>query len=208
MADMVESNLITFASWLVGDYSNWEQAIANPPFFAHVRVCVRPLPVPLSPEGIWLYVEQAYDYEINRPYRTAVLQVLSEGDQITIVNYKLTNPETYFGCARQPDRLHNLSINDLERQCGCNMLVSAKDSHSFQGIVEAGKQCRVHRKGKETYLHSEFEVGENFFRSLDQGYDLETNERVWGAIAGAFEFHKKASFRDELLQIINRGSGH
>jgi len=205
---MADSDLMTLASWLAGDFSNWEQAIANPPFFAHVRVCMRPLPQPLSPEGIWLYVEQAYDYEINHPYRTAVLHLIETRGQLLIENYKLAEPSHYFGSARQPHRLQNLTLEQLEKLCGCNMLVHKTPRQTFVGQVEAGKQCRVVRKGKETYLHSEFEVGVDFFHSLDRGFDLDTDERVWGAIAGAFEFAKKASFAHELPHSVSSEVSH
>jgi hypothetical protein len=52
----------------------------------------------------------------------------------------------------------------------------------------------VVRNGKETYLASEFEISEHHFSSLDRGYDPDTDERIWGSIAGAFEFKKKAQF--------------
>ena len=32
------------AKLMAGDFSNEAQAIENPPFFAHIRVCMRPLP--------------------------------------------------------------------------------------------------------------------------------------------------------------------
>ncbi|MFN3926082.1 MAG: chromophore lyase CpcT/CpeT [Pseudanabaenaceae cyanobacterium] len=194
---MAEPQLIKLAQWLAGDFSNWEQAIENPPFFAHVRVCMRPLPVPPTPTGVWLYVEQAYDYELHIPYRTAVLHLQEQGADLVIVNYKLKNPQAYFGSARQPDRLAQITIHDLEQQCGCNMLIQHK-GNEFTGVIEPGKKCCVQRKGRDTYLHSEFTVGADFFRSWDQGFDLVTNERVWGAIAGAFEFRKRSSFANEV----------
>lgn len=205
---MANSDLMTLASWLAGDFSNWEQAIANPPFFAHVRVCMRPLPQPPSAEGVWLYVEQAYDYEIHQPYRTAVLHLMETGAGIVIENYKLAQPSQYFGCARQPQRLCDLKLEQLEKLCGCNLLVQKTPHQTYKGQVEAGKQCRVVRKGKETYLHSEFEVGADFFHSWDRGFDLETDKQVWGAIAGAFEFAKKASFAHELPNPVIHEVSH
>ncbi|MEB3227805.1 MAG: CpcT/CpeT family chromophore lyase, partial [Synechocystis sp.] len=62
-----------------------------------------------------------------------------------------------------------------------------------------GKQCRIIRDGKETYLENSFEVSEAGLISLDRGYDPVTNERVWGSIAGPFEFVRWGSFADEVL---------
>lgn len=191
------SNLTTLATWLAGDFSNWDQAIANPPFFAHIRVCIRPLPRPLTDTGIWLYSEQAYDYELNRPYRTAVLQLLNthQADPpIVIENYKIKDAASYYGASRAPERLKSLTQDDIEKLIGCKMLVQLTPQNSFKGSVEDGKGCMVIRNGKETYLASEFEISAHHFTSLDRGYDPVTDERVWGSIAGAFEFKKKTQF--------------
>jgi len=192
-----QSNLVTLATWMAGDFSNWEQAIANPPFFAHIRVCIRPLPVALSDRGIWLYSEQAYDYELNRPYRTAILQLVLTDDSefpIAIENYKIKDGAAYHGASREPERLRSLQREGIDHLAGCKMLVQITPRNSFKGFVEEGKGCMVIRDGKETYLASEFEISEHEFSSLDRGYDPLTHERVWGSIAGAFEFTKKTSF--------------
>jgi hypothetical protein len=191
----------TLASWWAGDFSNWEQAIENPPFFAHIRVCIRPLPViPIAdaPEGAWLYSEQAYDYDLERPYRTAVLHIVSKGDHLEIENYKIKEAEKYFGASRQPDRLQELTADQIEKLCACNMLVHRTEANTFKGVINSGKNCWVVRKNKSTYLANEFEVGEDQFSSLDCGYDPETDELVWGSVAGAFEFTKKTSFATEV----------
>ncbi len=189
-------DLLTLATWMSGDFSNWDQAIANPPFFAHIRVCIRALPVALSNSGIWLYSEQAYDYELNRPYRTAILQLLLADDAeypINIENYKLKDASNYFGASREPDKLQLLKLADVDYLAGCKMLVQSTERQSFQGKVE-GTGCMVVRNGQETYLASEFEISADFFNSLDRGYNPITRERVWGSIAGAFEFKKKVQF--------------
>jgi hypothetical protein len=190
------NNLVTLANWMTGDFSNWEQAIANPPFFSHIRVCIHPLPIPCSDVGIWLYSEQAYDYELHRPYRTAVLQLIASNDPsypINIENYKIKDAEAYYGGSRDPERLRSLRLEDLDLLSGCKMLVEQTNS-SFKGAVEAGKGCAVVRNGRETYLSSEFEISEHYFHSLDRGYDPNTDQLVWGSLAGAFEFVKKTSF--------------
>jgi hypothetical protein len=194
---VTQQDLVNLATWMAGDFSNWEQAIANPPFFAHIRVCIRPLPLPLSDAGIWLYSEQAYDYEINRPYRTAILQLILTGDPeypIAIENYRIKDASAYFGASREPEKLRSLKLTDIDQLAGCKMLVQLSSNNSFTGAVESGKGCMVVRNGKETYLASEFEISEHQFSSLDRGYNPDTDERVWGSIAGAFEFKKKAQF--------------
>ena len=192
------SDVYTLAQWLAGDHSNWEQAIDNPPFFAHIRVGIRALPNPITDDGVWLFLEQAYDYGLNHPYRTAVLHLVFQNDRIEMINYRLKNAETFFGASRDLDRLKVLDINAIEQLQGCTQWVDRTDQQTFKGAVEPGKKCCINRKGVDTYLAIEFEVTENTYSSLDRGYDIVTDERVWGSIAGAFQFVKKTSFSNEI----------
>ncbi len=193
-----QADVYTLAQWLAGDHSNWAQAIANPPFFAHIRVGIRALPNPVTTDGVWLFLEQAYDYELNHPYRTAILQLIYQNDRIEMINYRLKNPETFFGASRDRDRLHPITAEAMDRLDGCTQWVDRADAHTFKGTVEAGNNCCIHRKGVDTYLSIEFEVTETTYSSLDRGYNVDTHELVWGSIAGAFEFTKKVSFGNEI----------
>jgi hypothetical protein len=192
------NDVYILAQWLAGDHSNWEQAIDNPPFFAHIRVGIRALPNPITDDGVWLFLEQAYDYELNHPYRTAVLHLIFQNDRIEMINYRLKNAETFFGASRDRSRLNVLDAAAIAQLEGCTQWVDRADQQTFKGAVEPGKKCCINRKGVDTYLAIEFEVTENTYSSLDRGYDLVTDERVWGSIAGAFQFVKKTSFSNEI----------
>lgn len=192
------SDVYILAQWLAGDHSNWEQAIDNPPFFAHIRVGIRALPSPISDQGVWLFLEQAYDYELNHPYRTAILHLIYNNDRIEMINYRLKNAENYFGASRDREKLNTINMDAIEKLEGCTQWVNRADDHTFKGGVEPGKKCCLHRKGVDTYLSIEFEVTEETYSSLDRGYDVVTDERVWGSIAGAFQFTKKVSFSNEI----------
>ncbi|PZV16921.1 MAG: chorismate-binding protein [Pseudanabaena sp.] len=192
------TDVYTLAQWLAGDHSNWEQAIENPPFFAHIRVGIRALPNPITDDGVWLFLEQAYNFELNHPYRTAVLHLIYQNDRIEMINYRLKNPETFFGASRDRDRLKVLDADAIEQLQGCTQWVQRADQQTFKGSVEPGKKCCINRKGVETYLAIEFAVTETTYSSLDRGYDTVTDERVWGSIAGAFQFVKKTSFSNEI----------
>jgi CpeT/CpcT family (DUF1001) len=56
----------------------------------------------------------------------------------------------------------------------------------------------VFRNGKDTYLDNSFEITEQQLISLDRGRDMETDEHIWGSIAGPFEFTQTVSFADEV----------
>ena len=86
------TDIPTLARWMASDFSNQEQAFENPPFFAHIRVCMRPLPIELL-SGVSFYVEQAYDYMLNDPYRVAVNKLVDAGNHIEIENYRVKDAE-------------------------------------------------------------------------------------------------------------------
>ncbi|HBQ97889.1 MULTISPECIES: chromophore lyase CpcT/CpeT [unclassified Roseofilum] len=190
------TDIATFARWMAADFSNQEQAFENPPFFAHIRVCMRPLPFDLM-GNISLYLEQAYHLDVTQPYRTRVLNFVLKDNQIEVENHKVLHEEEFYGASRHPERLQNLTADRIEKLPGCTFQVEWTGK-SFKAKVEPGKGCVVVRNGKTTYLDSEFEVSPSGLISLDRGRDLETGERVWGSIAGPFEFVRWENFAHEV----------
>lgn len=190
------TDIATLARLMAADFSNQAQAFENPPFYAHIRVCMRPLPLELL-GGVSLFVEQAYDYMLNNPYRVRVLKLVNTDSGIQIENYTLKEEQKFYGASRDLNRLYNLKTEQLEKLPGCNMIVERTGS-TFKGRVEPGKACMVFRNGKNTYLDSEFEIDEEKFISLDRGRDPETDEHIWGSVAGPFYFVRWASFADEI----------
>ena len=190
------TDIATLARWMAADFSNQEQAFENPPIFAHIRVCMRPLPQSFL-DGTSFFVEQAYDYMLNDPYRLRVLKLINAGSHIEIENYTVKDEKPFYGASRSLERLQALKVDQLEKLPGCNMVVEWT-GHSFKGHVESGKACIVVRKGQTTYLDSSFEIDQDKFISLDRGRDPETDEHIWGSVGGPFHFVRWASFADEV----------
>jgi CpeT/CpcT family (DUF1001) len=195
---MTTPDIKTLVTWMAGEFSNQAQALENPPFFAHIRVCMRPLPLRVF-GGLGIFLEQAYDFAIDQPYRVRVLEFLEVNGQITVPHYRLKDEKLFIGAARDPAQLSNLTRDHLDLMCGCGMDVAWTGS-GFKGCVEPGKKCLVERKGQQSYLDNEFEVldqGQKLI-SLDRGRDLVTDERLWGSIAGPFEFVRVQDFGSEI----------
>jgi len=190
------TDIATLARWMAADFSNQEQAFENPPFYAHIRVCIRPLPLELL-SGVSLFLEQAYDFMLNQPYRMRVMKLIQAENHIVIEHYTIKEEQKFYGASRDPERLKVLSVDQLGKMPGCNMVVEWT-GQSFKGRVEPGKGCIVIRDGKNTYLDNEFEIDAEKFFSLDRGRDLDTNEHLWGSIAGPFHFVRWGSFADEV----------
>ncbi len=190
------TDIATLARWMAADFSNQEQAFENPPLYAHIRVCMRPLPLEVL-SGVSFIVEQAYDYMLNTPYRVRVLKLIETSSHIEIENYTIKQEEQFYGASRDPKRLQAIKAEQLEKLPGCNMIVEWA-GNSFKGHVQPGKACMVVRKGKNTYLDSSFEIDDEKFISIDRGRDPETDEHIWGSLAGPFYFVRWASFADEV----------
>ena len=189
-------DITTLARWMASDFSNKEQAYANPPFFAHIRVCMRPLPQDLL-DGTSLFLEQAYDFALDQPYRLRVIRFSIVEDRIELENYKVKDAEKFYGASRNLDLLKNLTPDLIEKMSGCDMDVEWTGT-CFKGQIKPGKACIVERKGKITYLDNSFEINANKLISYDRGRDPETDELVWGSIAGPFHFEPVQSFADEV----------
>ncbi len=190
------TDLKTLSRWMSADFSNQAQAYENPPFFAHIRVCIRPLSLKIFGEPT-LFLEQAYNFMLNQPYRLRILKLKLIDDRIELENYKVKNEEAFFGAARERDRLSVLTPDNLEKMPGCDMTVEWTGS-SFKGVIKPGKNCIVVRNGRETYLDNSFEVDETQLISFDRGLDPQTDEHVWGSVAGPFQFVRWTSFADEV----------
>ncbi|MEO0350861.1 MAG: chromophore lyase CpcT/CpeT [Cyanobacteria bacterium P01_A01_bin.15] len=191
------TDISTLSKWMAADFSNQAQAIENPPFFAHIRVCMRPLPRGFL-AGACLYLEQAYDFMLGQPYRVRVLHFLPQDDHILLENYSFKEQETVIGAARDTQKLSTVTVDQLEKMPGCDMTVRWT-GHSFIGKVVPGKNCMVVRKGKTSYLDNEFEITDTRLVSYDRGRDPETDELLWGSIAGPFEFEKRQRFAHEVM---------
>jgi CpeT/CpcT family (DUF1001) len=192
------TDIKTLVTWMAGEFSNQAQAFENPPFFAHIRVCMRPLPLSVF-GGLGIFLEQAYDFAIDQPYRVRVLEFLEVDGQIAVPHYRLKDDSLFRGAARDPAQLASLTRDHLDLMCGCGMDVEWTGS-GFKGRVEPGKKCLVDRKGQQSYLDNEFEVLDqgNTLMSLDRGRDLVTDERLWGSIAGPFHFTRVNDFSSEI----------
>jgi hypothetical protein len=190
------TDIKTLARWMAADFSNQAQAFENPPFYAHIRVCMRPLPTALF-SGTSLFLEQAYDFMLNVPYRLRVFTLNVVGDRIELENYKVKEEEQFYGASRDLERLQKLTRDHLEKLPGCDMIVEWTGK-TFKGVIKPGKNCIVVRKDRTTYLDNSFEIDEHRLISIDRGHDLETDELVWGSIAGPFEFVRWANFAHEV----------
>ena len=176
---------------LCGEYSNQQQAFDNPPLFAHIFLRYKPIEH-LQPGSILL--EQSYAVNPTNPYRLRMIRAeeTSEG-VIKLWNHKFKHPERFASAATDLSQRQKITDSDLISLEDCHyQLVERIDG--YYGDIEPGSCCMVRRDGKNTYLLSSFHLQGDKLSTLDRGYDPKTHERLWGSIAGKFQFIRTNSW--------------
>ena len=183
-----------FLSLLCGEYSNQQQALANPPFFAHIYLRYRPIEH-LQPGSVLL--EQSYAVDPKNPYRLRMIRAEEkEPGIIKLWNHVFREPSKFATASFNEDCRHSIQDSDLICLDQCHYQVKYKDD-GYHGEIEPGCRCIVHRNGQDTILVSTFHLQEDTLKTLDRGHDPNTNERLWGSIAGEFRFRRTESWSAE-----------
>lgn len=216
----LNSSFATLCRWMAGEFSNQDQSIAEPANYAHIRVAFRPLPAGFF-QGVGFYSEQAYDYDLWSPYRQGIHRLVEQSDgSVFIENYALKEPMLYAGASREDSILASIPPDGIERRCNCSMVFTpteiqpdfsrlpegaspdlpgaAGSGLRYVGQVEPGNNCLIPREGRITYLVSEVDLTETTWVSRDRGFDVETNEHIWGSALGPLRFKRIRSFAEEL----------
>jgi CpeT protein len=192
MTGAIGENLLTLATWMAGDFSNYQQSFDRPSNFAHIHVLWRPLPWEFF-GGVGFYSEQVYDYDLWTPYRQGIHLLVDKDDHIYIENYALQDPMLYAGAARELSILETIQPAAIARRVNCSM-VFTREGEMFRGGVEPGNNCLIENNGKMTYLVSQVEITATTWQSIDMGMDLEKHEQIWGSRFGPLCFQKKEQY--------------
>jgi len=169
-----------FKSLLVGTFDNKNQAYSNPTMYAHIRVTH----VDIN-DGLF-YGEQAYTYELNKPYRQFVLEPVQDGSFIKVINYEIKNKSKYLGYKN----LDEITRDDLIKKDGCELLFHEPGVKNIFNGGTIGCDCIVSRGGKDTYLESRVTLTVSQYVVIDRGFCVKNHTREWGSEHGPFYFDK------------------
>ena len=187
----MQPSLKRFLDQLCGEFSNQQQALDNPPFFAHIYIRYCPIEH-LQPGSI--LINQSYAIDPTTPYRLRVVKAEKlESGIIKLWNHKFREPKRFALATFDPIQRQEISESDLKCLDQCHYQVTERDD-GYHGKLEDGSRCIVHRDGRDTILVSSFHLQGDALSTLDRGYDPDTSERRWGAIAGEYRFKKSASW--------------
>ena len=95
-----------------GEWSNKFQSQNFPALWAHIHVCYRPLPYDLLGMDSF-YIESAFDYMLDKPYKTAVMGLTKKDHLIEAKNFRIIKPEEYWFGSYDDSVLKTLNKNRL-----------------------------------------------------------------------------------------------
>lgn len=199
---------VHLGQWLAKEWGNFEQHLANPPFWAYVRVSYRPLPWSFL-DGVSFYMESVYDYMPKQPYRATIIKVIvNEDGRLETESYKIERNEQFYTAAFDSAKLRELVEQAHPRSAPgrctklsdrCNAVFEWSDAERmYRCRTRPGKQCIVRRNGMRSYLDAQMTLASDRYTALDVGRDPETDELLWGAVAGAFDFGVLRSWSHEV----------
>ncbi len=180
---------LKFAKTLSGQYSNKDQAIENPRFYANINIYFRPIPWSVL-EAPGFYSEHSYDIDPWSPYKQALHRLLVNNNTYILENYHLNNKERFAGSGFTPSLLEELDSRQIKLKKGCSMHFNEISDGSYVGNIEPGRKCLVTRDGKTSYLESKVTLTKDRLITLDKGLDRKTKEQLWGSLTGSFVFKR------------------
>ncbi len=192
----MENQLLTLAYYMAGEFGNREQAIADPAWYVNLRLWQRPLPKSLL-GSIAFFAEQSNIINLDKPYRQRILQLVEADGNIRVHYYALVDPAQWKGAATSPERLQQITLQDLLPLPNCALGVKYADE-SFRAELPADAKCCFSYQGENRQVSLGFAASKSTFLSYDKGIDIDTGAGIWGAIAGAYRFTKLQDFTAEL----------
>ncbi|BEV36071.1 chromophore lyase CpcT/CpeT [Synechococcus sp. M16CYN] len=189
------STVRRFLSLLCGEYSNRQQALDNPPFFAHIFLRYRPLEHLQSGS---ILLEQTYAVSPKTPYRLRVVRAEEHSPGvIKLWNHTFWDPQRFASATFDKMCRRKIQQSDLICLNQCHYQVTEKND-GYRGEIEPGCRCIVHNSGRDTVLVSTFSLKNDSLTTLDRGYDPNTNEHCWGSVAGEFRFQRTANWSSDI----------
>ncbi len=191
-------DLTQLAHWLAGEFDNQPQAQDQPVWFVSLRLWQRPLPFRIQGH-LALFCEQANSLYLDAPYRQRILVLRpSDNPQQGRAQYlAFKQPERFKGAGAQPERLQTLTLDDLEALPGCELTITYTNQR-FKADPDPDAKCCFQYNGQTRQVILGFEATATQFLSWDRGVDPDSGKLLWGALMGAYQFHKRQDFAAEF----------
>ncbi|MEM6590592.1 MAG: chromophore lyase CpcT/CpeT [Cyanobacteria bacterium P01_C01_bin.73] len=118
----ISKSLLFLAHSLAGCFENHQQALQNPAWFVHLKLWQ--YPVAVFGDRLGLFIEQVSVASGNPPYRQRLIELYEQQGAIWAQYYGLRSPQAFCGGATEPDRLKQLTPDDLIYLPTCKLKVT------------------------------------------------------------------------------------
>lgn len=185
-------------SMMIGSFSSGEQASKDEDYFDIRLHMVRIWND--SPDGAWLYVEQAMAASLKRPYRQRIYRLTEQPDGTVRSEVYLLPGEAlkFAGSWKTPKSFDKIKSTDLKKKDGCDVLLRRGGAEAFDGETQ-GKGCASDRSGA-AYTTSQVHLDREWLITWDRGFDADGNQ-VWGADKGGYRFKRVSDAASELPPV-------
>lgn len=194
----LSSELTAIAQYLTGEFTNQEQAIAEPAWYVHLRLWHQPVSL-FTEDSFTLFAEQANILKLDQPYRQRLIRIQQHPNKASLQMqyYMPQNPTALRGAGANPTVLKTLTPNDFELLPGCLLDVTVnqleRDCYHFKATLPSDRRCCFSYAGNTVQVSIGFEATPEEFLSYDKGIDSTTGKATWGAILGPYRFRKERS---------------
>jgi hypothetical protein len=197
------TQLTQLAGYLAGEFDNHQQALADPTWYIHLRVWNRPLPSHIFEDGYGFFIEQIGVASGQPPYRQRILHLTQGPSGLQGQYYGLRDPIQFRGSATQPERLTDLTPEDLVHLPTCCLTITPQPpGNRFAGRLPGDSLCQITYAGQASYISLGFDIGPTGsadpgaieYLVYDRGVDPETGSTTWGPRMGPFRLLKQIGF--------------
>ena len=188
--DAVPSDdLRALADGLTGHFTSAGQAERDADFL-HIEL--RAVPIwPARTDGIWLYVEQAAGWALERPYRQRLYQLTEPAPgQFLSAVYLLPgdDPLEFAGAWETPGAFDDVDPSAADPRTGCEIHLERRPDGVFQGRTQA--DACPSTLGDATYATSAVLISPEAIFSWDRGW-TKWDTQAWGAETGPYLFERQ-----------------
>lgn len=198
--NMLSPELITLGQYLAGEFENQKQALAEPIWYVHLHLWLRPVPL-FSEDSLTLFAEQASVVKLDQPYRPRILRLRQMQTLpliIEVQHYMFNDLQSIQGAGRNPQRLKNISLDEITVLPTCNLAVNIErvggDRFHFKAFPTSNTPCSFTYQGATFQVSLGFEVNADELKTYDKGIDLNTGQAIWGALMGPYCYTKRQDF--------------